>query len=60
LFHRDRGEGIAPSQVQVDAQGDRLVLSFAAGWLEDHPLTVADLEREQAYIANCGFDLQFA
>lgn len=59
LFHRDRGEGIAPSQIELDAQGDRLGLTFAAGWLEDHPLTVADLEREQAYIANCGFDLQF-
>ena len=59
LFHRDRGEGIAPAQVSARADGDELVLTFAPGWLDAHPLTVADLEREQSYIANCGFRLQF-
>jgi len=60
LFHRDRGAGIAPGQVRLSADGDRLDLTFAPGWLQDRPLTVADLEREQAYIANCGFELEFS
>ncbi|MFO7582580.1 exopolyphosphatase [Guyparkeria sp.] len=59
LFHRDRGHGAAPEAITLRAQGKRLELSFAEGWLEAHPLTVADLEREQGYIANGGFELAF-
>ncbi len=59
LFHRDRGEGAVPEQMQLAVDDQRLALSFADDWLEKHPLTVADLEREQGYIANCGFELAF-
>ncbi|WP_066185070.1 MULTISPECIES: exopolyphosphatase [unclassified Guyparkeria] len=60
LFHRDRGESILPAELSLSAKGDRLTLSFADGWLQEHPLTAADLEREQAYVDNCGFKLRFS
>lgn len=60
LFHRDRGDGAAPESITLRADGERLELSVADGWLEAHPLTVADLEREQGYLANGGFDLRFS
>lgn len=66
LLHRDRGDGeaesadIGPDQLKLTANGKRLVLKFADGWLEAHPLTVADLEREQCYVANGGFKLRFS
>jgi exopolyphosphatase/guanosine-5'-triphosphate,3'-diphosphate pyrophosphatase len=59
LFHRDRGEVAVPEGLTLSATGRRLALQFADGWLDSHPLTVADLERERDYVANCGFELAF-
>lgn len=59
LFHRDRGDGIEAEQVALSTDDNRLILDFDDDWLAARPLTVADLEREQAYIANCGFELEF-
>ncbi|HER34865.1 MAG: exopolyphosphatase [Halothiobacillaceae bacterium] len=60
LFHRDRGEMVLPSDLVLTAEDQQLDLRFADSWLETHPLTAADLEREQAYVDNCGFTLRFA
>jgi exopolyphosphatase/guanosine-5'-triphosphate,3'-diphosphate pyrophosphatase len=59
LLHRDRGEAFSSGSLALAAAGDRLSLRFATGWLGDHPLTVADLEREQSYLSNCGVELAF-
>ena len=34
-------------------------LRFPAGWLDDNPLTVADLERERDYLGEAGYRLDF-
>lgn len=49
IFHRGRGQEPAPS-VSLAADGDALCLQFEAGWLDQHPLTRADLEREQTVL----------
>lgn len=38
----------------------RLTLSFPAGWLEEHPLTLADLEQEQEYFQQAGCELNLS
>ena len=38
---------------------DKLALEFEAGWLNDHPLTRADLEQEADYTRAAGFELDF-
>jgi exopolyphosphatase/guanosine-5'-triphosphate,3'-diphosphate pyrophosphatase len=45
--------------LQLDADADKLVLQFEAGWLDAHPLTQADLEQEAAYMRGVGFGLEF-
>ncbi len=45
--------------LEVDAKADSLSLAFPPGWLEDHPLTAADLSREQAYLKDAGVTLRF-
>jgi exopolyphosphatase/guanosine-5'-triphosphate,3'-diphosphate pyrophosphatase len=36
----------------------RLELRFPAGWLDEHPLTRADLEAEARYLKKAGFRLE--
>jgi exopolyphosphatase/guanosine-5'-triphosphate,3'-diphosphate pyrophosphatase len=45
--------------LEVEAEADSLSLAFPPGWLEDHPLTAADLAREQAYLKDAGVSLRF-
>ena len=47
------------SRVEAKAKGDALTLSFPHEWLDEHPLTRADLEQEQAYLAAAGIGLHF-
>jgi len=37
----------------------RLELRFPSGWLDEHPLTRADLEVEARYLRKAGFKLEF-
>ena len=48
------------SGVAALAQGEALAVAFPPGWLDAHPLTRADLEQEQAYLAAAGIGLRFA
>jgi exopolyphosphatase/guanosine-5'-triphosphate,3'-diphosphate pyrophosphatase len=42
------------------AQKRRLALRFPKGWLEQHPLTQADLAQEAEYLSMARFYLAFA
>lgn len=44
----------------VEVAGDGLVLRLPEGWLEEHPLTVADLEDEAALLASAEIELRLA
>lgn len=50
-FHRARSPRTGLPPVSLEASGHVLRLEFAEEWLERHPLTRSDLEREAKYLA---------
>jgi len=56
LLHRGRGSTLS-SDVIAHADGQRLELTFSEGWLDEHPLTKADLKQEQAWLKSIGVKL---
>ncbi|WP_296934169.1 exopolyphosphatase [uncultured Marinobacter sp.] len=48
----------SPPDFILTAHKDKLVLEFPAGWLDDRPLTLADLENERDYLAKQDFVLE--
>ena len=59
VLNRSRADDVLPG-VAALAKGEALSVAFPPGWLDEHPLTRADLEHEQAYLAGAGIRLQFA
>jgi exopolyphosphatase/guanosine-5'-triphosphate,3'-diphosphate pyrophosphatase len=59
LLHRSRHLTSVPD-IRVAQSDTRMDLRFPPKWLEEHPLTVADLEQEAAYLAAEGIELTFA
>jgi exopolyphosphatase / guanosine-5'-triphosphate,3'-diphosphate pyrophosphatase len=57
LLHRGRSPSALP-KIELKASGRSLELTFPKGWLEEHPLTAADLEREIDYLKAVGFRLK--
>ena len=60
VLNRAREDGFLPGVEAKAEEEEALTLSFPAGWLDAHPLTRADLEQEQAYLAAAGIGLRFA
>jgi len=58
LLNRSRTDGALP-RIRLRAEGDQLKLLFPDGWLEQHPLTLADLDQEAAYLQALGLKLKF-
>lgn len=58
LLNRSRDPMELP-EMRVTLNESRMELSFPPAWLENHPLTVADLEQEFAYLKAAGIDLIF-
>lgn len=58
LNHSRPDEANLNAKINVDSRQIRL--SFPDGWLEDNPLTLADLETEQTYLDAYGYSLSFA
>lgn len=56
LLHRSRQAGSLPA-IRIGVGETRVELRFPAGWLDEHPLTAADLEQEAAYLGATGIDL---
>lgn len=59
LIHRGRVPDTRP-RVQMAASRAGLELTLAKSWLEEHPLTAADLELEADYLAGADFKLKLA
>lgn len=58
LLHRSRIPDSLPDlSFGLDETGFNL--RFPSGWLEQHPLTLADLENEQTYLAAANIQFQF-
>lgn len=48
----------APPEFTLTGKQDALALTFPDGWLDDRPLTLADLENERDYLAKQDFTLE--
>jgi exopolyphosphatase/guanosine-5'-triphosphate,3'-diphosphate pyrophosphatase len=57
LLHRGRSS-VALPEIRLTARSDSLELRFPADWLDDHPLTVADLQTEIEHLKGVGFRLR--
>ena len=58
VLNRARADRYLPG-IEAKAEGGALTVAFPSGWLDAHPLTRADLEQEQAYLAAAGVRLRF-
>jgi exopolyphosphatase/guanosine-5'-triphosphate,3'-diphosphate pyrophosphatase len=59
LLHRDRQAAAELPAVRLEPGQSGLDIVFPADWLNDNPLTRADLEREAEYLESAGFTLNF-
>jgi exopolyphosphatase/guanosine-5'-triphosphate,3'-diphosphate pyrophosphatase len=59
LLNRSRS-AVDLTGIRATADKGELRLKFPDGWLEANPLTIADLEREQAFLAAIGYQLEFS
>src|SRR5207244_9988520 len=57
LLHRGRSSTALPP-IELSATPRSLEVRFPAGWLDDHPLTSADLQLEVDYLRASGFRLR--
>ena len=57
LLHRGRSSVALPA-IKLMARADSLEMRFPPGWLDDHPLTVADLQVEIESLKGVGFRLR--
>lgn len=58
LLNRSRQSGSLPA-IKIGLTETRVQLRFPAGWLEEHPLTAADMEQEAGYLGAVGIELIF-
>ena len=56
LLNRSRNAAEAPS-VSVAVSEDGIAIRFDTAWLEENPLTIAELEREQEFVSRVGYQL---
>jgi len=55
-IHRRRSPRPAP-ELLVEVSGRRIELSFPGGWLDERPLSRADLEEEAQHLVGLGYEL---
>ena len=56
LLNRSRKETEKPP-VTIRVSGKEISMGFDADWLAENPLTIADLEQEQGFLQNVGYQL---
>ena len=57
IFHRSRVANNLPA-IGLFVHGDTLILKIPDQWLQEHPLTINDLEQENSLLLNVGINLQ--
>ena len=58
LMNRSRRDASTP-EVTIEVAEDAIGLEFETGWLDDNPLTVADLTREQSRLDAVDYALSY-
>jgi exopolyphosphatase / guanosine-5'-triphosphate,3'-diphosphate pyrophosphatase len=56
IFHRSRLRDSNPA-IKLQVDDNHLILKLSHKWLENHPLTLADLENERDYLQEIGYRL---
>ncbi len=56
VLHRSQSDLELPA-IKLKADQEKIRLVFPDGWLEEHPLTKADLEQESGYLETAGYKL---
>lgn len=59
LLHRSRSTAPLP-EINLTMTDSKIVLSFPSDWLNDHPLTLADLGQEKQYLKAVGCKLNYS
>jgi len=59
LLNRGRSTSAQP-KIDLRVKGRSIELAFSRGWIEDHPLTAADLEQEIEALKVAGFRAKIA
>jgi exopolyphosphatase/guanosine-5'-triphosphate,3'-diphosphate pyrophosphatase len=59
LLHRGRTGEQVPD-VEIEAEKNNVTLHFPPGWLEQHSLSHADLDKERNYLQDAGISLEFS
>ena len=59
ILHRGRGSVAVPN-IELTPDGDDLQVQFESGWLDQNPLTHADLGKERKVLAAGGVQLQIS
>lgn len=57
LLHRGR-DNAGPPQIRLQCRSDGITVGLPAGWLADHPLTLADLHNEKKRLRRAGMRLE--
>ena len=57
LLNRARTDEVVPL-LRAEARDETLRLEFDAAWLEENPLTIADITREKKRLSDVGYELQ--
>ena len=58
LLHRTRSI-VIPANLTVNVKGSHFMLGFPTGWLDDHPLTLGDLQKEKKRLSAIGIELVY-
>lgn len=58
VLNRSRNTIKAP-EIDIEVNGKTIELTFQTDWLENHPLTEADLDTEKNYLSITGYELIF-
>jgi len=56
LLNRSRSD-VALPPIDIEVAGCQVMFKLPSGWLEQNPLTSADLDREKNYLAKAGYEL---
>ena len=59
LFNRSRTYGF-PDALKISVDKHSITLNLTEAWLQQNPLTCADLEQEQAYLKASGYQLEIS
>lgn len=59
LLHRGRSNERKP-KLKLQLEDHNIHISFPADWLDEHPLTLVEMEQESKYLRNIGYVLTFS